>query len=81
VQLDWHGVDVIWDSDQSHRCTSLMCLCCWRDVTRGRPERWRSKTPQQWPFRFAMHTKMSSNNALCQSSLEHTNSDQVWIHE
>jgi hypothetical protein len=33
-----------------------------------------SKTPQQWLYRVAMNTKMSSDNVLCQSTLEHTKS-------
>jgi hypothetical protein len=42
------------------------------------------KTPQQWLYRVPMNTKMSSDNVLWQSSLEHTNNmktlifDETW---
>jgi hypothetical protein len=72
----------VWN--RSRRCTSLMWLSCWRDVTRGRPERplgvvRLSKPHQQWLYRVAMNTKMSSDNVLCQSCLEHTKSTKTLI--
>ena len=72
----------VWN--RSRRCTSLMWLSCWRDVTRGQPERplgvvRLSKPHQQWLYRVAMNTKMSSDNVLCQSCLEHTKSTKTLI--
>jgi hypothetical protein len=78
MQLDWRGVNVIWDSEER----SL-------PISRGRPERWRSPVLPDCLKRLknvAMNTNMSSDNVLYQSSLEHTNSthtlifDETWQH-
>jgi hypothetical protein len=73
-----------WRLESISQMHHLVILLAWRHMwttwTLTVPSVFKlSKTPQQWLYSVAMNIKMSSDNVLCQSSLEHTKSTKTLI--